>query len=109
MHIILDIAPPQGKVPRQGKPALDVRTYWDLDRRLNDLDQEGINQQVLIFHTSHLFYGADAKVAVQTARKFNDGVAEMIGGCRAPERYLGAVHLPATIRCGGCWVTRLST
>ncbi len=27
----LDIAPPQGKVPRQRKPALDVRTYWDLD------------------------------------------------------------------------------
>lgn len=90
----LDIAPPQGKVPRPGKPALDVRTYWDLDRRLDDLDREGINQQVLIFHTSHLFYGADAQVAVQTARKFNDGVAEMISSCRAPGRYLGAVHLP---------------
>ena len=50
----LDIAPPQSRVPRPGKPALDVRTYWDLDRRLDDLDREGINQQVLIPHTSFM-------------------------------------------------------
>ena len=90
----LDLTPPQGKTPRPHKPPIDIRTTWDLDRRLADLDQEGIDQQVLIFHTSHVFYGADPKVAVQTARQYNDGLAEMIATCRQPSRYLGAAPLP---------------
>ena len=90
----IDFTPPQGKMPRPGKPPIDMQTWWDLDRRLPDLDQEGIAQQVLIFHTSHVFYGADSKVAVQTARKYNDGLAEMIAACQAPSRYLGAAPLP---------------
>src|SRR5262249_29820134 len=90
----IDLPPPQGKPPRPQKPPIDIRTTWDLDRRLEDLDQEGIDQQVLIFHTSHVFYGADLKVAVQTARKYNDGLAEMIATCRQPARYLRAAPLP---------------
>jgi len=53
----LDFTPPQGKMPRPHKPPIDMRTWWDLDRRLGDLDQEGITKQVLIFHSSHVFYG----------------------------------------------------
>jgi len=90
----MDVAPPQGKMPRPKKPPIDMRTWWDLDRRLEDLDLEGISKQVLIFHTAHVFYGADPKVAVQTARKYNDGLAEMIATCSQPARYLGAAPLP---------------
>ena len=90
----IDLTPPQGKTPRPHRPPIDIRTTWDLDRRLADLDQEGIDKQVLIFHTSHVFYGADPKVAVRTARKYNDGLAEMIATCRQPSRYLGAAPLP---------------
>lgn len=93
-HTQLDFTPPQGKMPRPGKPPIDMRTWWDLDRRLEDIDQEGISKQVLIFHTSHVFYGADPKMAVQTARKYNDGLAEMIATCKDPSRYLGAAPLP---------------
>ena len=93
-HTQMDVAPPQGKMLRPKKPPIDMRTWWDLDRRLEDLDQEGINKQVLIFHTAHVFYGAESKVAVRTARKYNDGLAEMIATCRAPSRYLGAAPLP---------------
>jgi hypothetical protein len=50
----LDFTPPHGKMPRPGKPPIDMRTWWDLDRRLADLDQEGISKQVLIFHTLHM-------------------------------------------------------
>ena len=89
-----DFTPPQGKMPRPGKPAIDMRTWWDLDRRLADLAQEGIAKQVLIFHTSHVFYGAEPKVAVRTARKYNDGLAEMIATCKDLSRYLGAAPLP---------------
>jgi predicted TIM-barrel fold metal-dependent hydrolase len=49
---------------------------------------------VLIFHSAHVFYDADNHVAVQTARKYNDGLAEMIAGCKDPSRYLGAAPLP---------------
>ena len=31
---------------------------------------------------------------MQTARKYNDGLAEMIASCRQPSRYLGAAPLP---------------
>ncbi len=68
----IDLTPPHGKTPRPHKPPIDIRTTWDLNRRLEDLDQEGIDRQVLIFHTSHVFYGADPKVAVQTARKYDE-------------------------------------
>ena len=37
----LDFTPPQGKMPRPHKPPIDMRTWWDLDRRLGDLDQGG--------------------------------------------------------------------
>jgi len=89
-----DAAPPDGKRLRPGKEPIDIHAWWDLDRRLEDLDREGVNKQVLLFHTAHVFYGADPKIAVATARKFNDGLAEMIATCREPSRYLGAVHLP---------------
>ncbi|MCS6926527.1 MAG: amidohydrolase, partial [Candidatus Binatia bacterium] len=90
----LDFTPPQGKMSRPGKPPIEMRTWWDLDRRLADLDQEGIGKQVLIFHTPHVFYSADPKVALQTARKYNDGLAETIAACKEPSRYLGAAPLP---------------
>jgi predicted TIM-barrel fold metal-dependent hydrolase len=87
-------APPGGKFPRHGKEAIPARIYWDLDRRLEDLDRDGITRQVLIFHSAHVFYGADNRVAIQAARKYNDGLAEMIATCKAPERYMGAAPLP---------------
>ena len=71
-----------------------MRNTWDLDRRLADLDQEGIDKQVLIFHTSHVFYGAEPKLALKTARNYNDGLAATISECRQPSRYLGAAPLP---------------
>ncbi|HLW71326.1 MAG TPA: amidohydrolase family protein [Candidatus Binataceae bacterium] len=90
----LRFAPPNGMIPRGGKEAIPARSFWDLDRRLEDLDRDGIDRQVLIFHTAHVFYGADREVAIKTARKYNDGLAEMIATCKAPSRYLGAAPLP---------------
>ena len=90
----LDLAPPNGKTRRPGKATIDACTTWDLNRRLADLDQEGIARQVLIFHTSHVFYGAETDLAIKTARKYNDGLAETIAACKQPGRYLGAAPLP---------------
>jgi aminocarboxymuconate-semialdehyde decarboxylase len=90
----IDLTPPHGKSPRPHKPPINVRNTWDLDGRLADLDQEGIDQQVLIFHTSHVFYGAEPRLAIKTARKYNDGLAATIAACRQPSRYLGAAPLP---------------
>lgn len=87
-------APPNGKFPRSGKEAILARVFWDLDRRLEDLDRDGITRQVLIFHSAQVFYDADSRVAVETARKYNDALAEMIATCKAPSRYLGAAPMP---------------
>ncbi len=90
----LDQTPPHGRTQRPHRPPIDIRNTWDLDARLEDLDRDGIDRQVLIFHTAHVFYGAEAKIAVKTARKYNDGLAEMIAACKQPSRYLGAAPLP---------------
>ena len=90
----LRFAPPDGMFLRPGKEAISARVYWDLDRRLEDLDRDGIDRQVLIFHTAHVFYRADREVAIAAARKYNDGLAEMIATCKAPARYMGAAPLP---------------
>jgi hypothetical protein len=54
---------PNGEFPRPGKEAIPARCFWDLDRRLEDLDRDGISKQVLIFHSAHVFYDADSRVA----------------------------------------------
>jgi aminocarboxymuconate-semialdehyde decarboxylase len=89
-----DVIAPNGKSQRPHKPPIDICVTWDLNRRLEDLDRDGIDRQVLIFHTSHVFYGAELSVAVQAARGYNDGLAEMIATCKQPTRYLGAAPLP---------------
>jgi len=90
----IDQTPPHGKSLRPHKPPIDVRNTWDLNQRLTDLDRDGIGRQVLIFHTSHIFYGAETRLAIRTASKYNDGLAEMIASCSQPSRYLGAAPLP---------------
>lgn len=57
----LRFTPPGGKIPRSGKEPISVQAFWDLDRRLEDLDRDGIDRQVLIFHTAHVFCGAESR------------------------------------------------
>ena len=38
----IKFAAPNGKFPRPGKEPILARCFWDLDRRLEDLDREGI-------------------------------------------------------------------
>jgi predicted TIM-barrel fold metal-dependent hydrolase len=90
----LRFTPPNGKFTRPGKEPIVARVHWDLDRRLEDLDRDGIDRQVLIFHTAHVFYSAERKIAIETARQYNDGLAEMIATCKAPARYIGAAPMP---------------
>jgi aminocarboxymuconate-semialdehyde decarboxylase len=71
-----------------------ARVHWYLDRRLENLDRDGIDRQMLIFHTAQVFYGAERKLAIETARNINDGLAEMIAACKAPHPYMGAASLP---------------
>jgi aminocarboxymuconate-semialdehyde decarboxylase len=90
----LRFMPPGGEFSRGGKEPILARVHWDLDRRLEDLDRDGIDKQVLIFHTAHVFYGAERNIAIATARRYNDGLAAMIAACNAPHRYMGAAPLP---------------
>ena len=94
----IKFAPPAGKFARPGKETILARCFWDLDQRLEDLDRDGISKQVLIFHSAHVFYDADSRVAVETTRKYNDGLSEMIATCKDPSRYMGAAPLPSRIR-----------
>lgn len=43
--------------------------------------------------------GAEPKVAVQTARQYNDGLAETIAACTNLSCYLGAAAQPYSFHC----------
>ena len=69
-----DAAPPGGKRLRPGKEPIDMRTWWDLDRRLEDLDREGIAKQALLLcihdgvmfaplHESATFHAVGPRIA----------------------------------------------
>jgi hypothetical protein len=84
----LRFTPPGGKISRSGKEPISVQAFWDLDRRLEDLDRDGIDRQVLIFHTAQVFYGAESRTAIEAAQKYNDGLV--------PRRLRRSVKGPTT-------------
>jgi hypothetical protein len=45
---VFKFAAPGGKFPRPCKESILARVHWDLDRRLEDLDRDGIARQVPI-------------------------------------------------------------
>jgi predicted TIM-barrel fold metal-dependent hydrolase len=84
---------PTGQWTRPNRPPIRAQAAVDLNMRLEDLDIEGIDRQLLIFHTSQVFYGAKPQIATAMASRFNDGLADMIATCRQPKRYLGTIHV----------------
>jgi aminocarboxymuconate-semialdehyde decarboxylase len=66
--------------------------FVDLDRRLDLMDERGIELQVLSPNPLTFLAHADADLAVAFCRRSNEGMAELVA--RAPDRLAGLAQLP---------------
>jgi aminocarboxymuconate-semialdehyde decarboxylase len=63
-----------------------------LAERLRDLDEMGIDRQVVMPPPPQCYYTVPVNIGVKAARVVNDGVAEFIA--RAPDRFIGVGTVP---------------
>jgi aminocarboxymuconate-semialdehyde decarboxylase len=63
-----------------------------LAERLRDLDEMGIDRQVVMPPPPQCYYTVPVDIGVKAARLVNDGVAEFIA--RAPDRFIGVGTVP---------------
>src|SRR6476469_4405516 len=76
-----------GKMIKERWPQLT-----DLDRRLADMDAQGVDVQLVSPSPSHFYYCAPGELALQVARSANKAVRELVD--RAPERLNGLGLVP---------------
>jgi aminocarboxymuconate-semialdehyde decarboxylase len=66
--------------------------FMDVDRRLEEMDERGIDLQVLSPNPLTFFHHIDSTTAIAFSRRHNDGLAEIVGHHR--ERLAGLAQLP---------------
>ncbi|MGO4807116.1 amidohydrolase family protein [Arthrobacter sp. 2MCAF15] len=76
-----------GKMIKERWPQLT-----DLDRRLADMDAQGVDVQLVSPSPSHFYYFAGQELALQVAKAANQAVREFVD--RAPERLTGLGLVP---------------
>jgi aminocarboxymuconate-semialdehyde decarboxylase len=68
------------------------RGIWDVDRRLRDMDQNGVDVQVLTNTTQTFYYEQEAALALECAAIQNEDIAAVVN--RHPDRFIGFAALP---------------
>jgi aminocarboxymuconate-semialdehyde decarboxylase len=56
------------------------KTFFDLQRQLDQMNREGVQRSILSLATPFINYHIDPSIAVATARQFNDAIAAAIAG-----------------------------
>jgi aminocarboxymuconate-semialdehyde decarboxylase len=73
-----------------------IKERWpqltDLDRRLQDMDEAGVDVQLVSPSPSHFYYFAGEKLSLELARSANEAIRAFVG--RAPERLNGLGLVP---------------
>jgi aminocarboxymuconate-semialdehyde decarboxylase len=77
-----------GKIVQHPLP----REIWDLDRRLRDMDANGVDVQVLSPNVFTFFYGHEVALTQACAAIQNEEIAAVVR--RHPERFLGLGTVP---------------
>ena len=81
----------QGLQAKQNADRMPVMTSA-LDQRLKDMDDQGIDIQVLMCAPGQCYYTAPIDVLVKSSQMINEGIAEYIS--RKPDRFLGLGTVP---------------
>ena len=75
------------------KPFRDIdERSWDVDRRVADMDVDGVSAQVLSPMPELLSYWLDAPAALELGRGVNHAIGEMVA--RRPDRFFGLGTAP---------------
>ncbi|MFW5918028.1 MAG: amidohydrolase family protein [Haloferacaceae archaeon] len=77
--------------PSEELAAMDDDRFWDVERRLADMDAAGIDRQVLTLARASLWRGLDAAEALALVRAANDAVAAY---AEQSDRFLAVGTLP---------------
>lgn len=70
----------------------EVDVFWDVESRLSDMDEFGIDKQVLALARPPIWMGMDADAALELTRAANDAVREYAD--QRPERFIPVGTLP---------------
>jgi aminocarboxymuconate-semialdehyde decarboxylase len=88
----LDMADPEAPVLVRGAVRIVLdRTYWDLERRLERMDAQGVQVQALSL-TAPMTHWAPPALGLRLARLYND--AMLAAHAAYPQRYVGCATLP---------------
>jgi aminocarboxymuconate-semialdehyde decarboxylase len=68
------------------------RGIWDVERRLRDMDENGVDVQVLTHTTQTFYYEEEPALAAECAAVQNEDIASVVK--RHPDRFLGFAALP---------------
>jgi len=92
-------------IPFSSKETITVNIQQDRDRhtrmtgfdnglkeRLDDLDEMGIDVQIIMPPPAQCFYTVPTKISVQATRVLNEGIAEYV--TREPKRFVGLGSVP---------------
>jgi len=74
------------------KQEADLVARGSLDQRLADLDAMGVDMQIIKPPPPQCYYAVPLDIAVEAARRVNDGVAEFVA--RRPDRFKGFGTVP---------------
>ncbi|MDP3878728.1 MAG: amidohydrolase family protein [Dehalococcoidales bacterium] len=76
-----------------GRPSsTTVAEMCDPEYRIQDMDKIGLDMQVISVAPTNIFYDFDAEEGLGFARRYNDGIAEVVRDY--PDRFLGMATLP---------------
>jgi aminocarboxymuconate-semialdehyde decarboxylase len=67
-------------------------TFFEMDKQIERMTRDGVERAILSLATPFIDYHLDAKIAVEAARVFNDGLAAAIASDR--KRFGGWALLP---------------
>ena len=91
-HFPLDMSNPGAPTVARGNFRLTLDpSYWDLERRIKRMDQQGVTTHALSL-TAPMVHWAPAARGAKLARLYNDAVIE--AHTAYPDRFVGCVALP---------------
>jgi len=69
-----------------------ARRFWDPETRIKDMDEAGVDVQVLSPVPSLLYYNLEAEACLWFSRKQNDGISQVVK--KYPDRFQGMATVP---------------
>ena len=92
--LLAQFASPETQALQQVQNADRTQVMTEIDQRLKDMDEQGVDIQLIMCPPGQCYYGAPVDVLVKSSQIINEGIAEFMG--RKPDRFLALGTVPLT-------------